>query len=230
RSITLVDDRAGAPGARRFRRAVLGKCEHRGKRPSSGGIPGACARGSVAALQEREEARIIVAQPFEDASMDPGGVLRIAPIDRKSAARQEPGEQFHDRVAARTLPGARDQIARGNVGLPLRPPLLPRGGRRSGRDRLSMDAPGRGKAAGDHDGQAESDDPSRFRSWLRGAHHSHSIVPGGLEVMSYVTRLIPFTSFTIRFAERSSTSYGSRAQSAVIPSTLVTARNTATCS
>ncbi len=28
--------------------------------------------------------------------------------------------------------------------------------------------------------------------------HSHSIVPGGFEVMSYTTRLMPFTSFTIR--------------------------------
>jgi hypothetical protein len=28
--------------------------------------------------------------------------------------------------------------------------------------------------------------------------HSHSIVPGGLLVTSYVTRLIPLTSFTIR--------------------------------
>ena len=28
--------------------------------------------------------------------------------------------------------------------------------------------------------------------------HSHSIVPGGLDVMSYTTRFTPFTSFTIR--------------------------------
>ena len=32
--------------------------------------------------------------------------------------------------------------------------------------------------------------------------YSHSIVPGGLLVMSYVTRLIPRTSFTIRVATR----------------------------
>ena len=31
------------------------------------------------------------------------------------------------------------------------------------------------------------------------ANHSHSIVPGGFDVMSYTTRLIPRTSFTIRF-------------------------------
>ena len=32
--------------------------------------------------------------------------------------------------------------------------------------------------------------------------YSHSIVPGGLLVMSYVTRLIPRTSLTIRVATR----------------------------
>jgi hypothetical protein len=32
--------------------------------------------------------------------------------------------------------------------------------------------------------------------------HSHSIVPGGLLVISYVTRLIPRASFTILFATR----------------------------
>ena len=36
----------------------------------------------------------------------------------------------------------------------------------------------------------------------RGQAYSHSIVPGGLLVMSYVTRLIPRTSFTIRVATR----------------------------
>ena len=34
------------------------------------------------------------------------------------------------------------------------------------------------------------------------APYSHSIVPGGLLVMSYVTRLIPRTSLTIRVATR----------------------------
>ena len=32
------------------------------------------------------------------------------------------------------------------------------------------------------------------------AGYSHSIVPGGFEVMSYVTRLIPGTSLMIRVA------------------------------
>ncbi len=36
--------------------------------------------------------------------------------------------------------------------------------------------------------------------------YSHSIVPGGLLVMSYVTRLIPRTSFTIRVATRAKNS------------------------
>ena len=35
-----------------------------------------------------------------------------------------------------------------------------------------------------------------------GQNHSHSIVPGGLLVMSYVTRLIPRTSLMIRAATR----------------------------
>src|ERR1700694_408570 len=55
-------------------------------------------------------------------------------------------------------------------------------------------------------------------------HHSHSIVPGGFDVMSYTTRLIPRTSLTILLEIVRSTSYGSGAQSAVIPSSLSTAR------
>jgi hypothetical protein len=54
--------------------------------------------------------------------------------------------------------------------------------------------------------------------------YSHSIVDGGLELMSYTTRLMPLTSFTMRDETRASTSCGSRAQSAVIPSRLSTAR------
>lgn len=54
--------------------------------------------------------------------------------------------------------------------------------------------------------------------------YSHSIVDGGLEVMSYTTRLTPFTSLQIRVEIFSNTSYGIRAQSAVIPSIEVTAR------
>lgn len=53
--------------------------------------------------------------------------------------------------------------------------------------------------------------------------YSHSIVAGGLELMSYTTLLIPFTSLTILLETRSSTRAGISAQSAVIPSLLVTA-------
>ena len=57
---------------------------------------------------------------------------------------------------------------------------------------------------------------------LRTRDYSHSMVPGGLLVMSKTTRFTPFTSFTIRLLMRASTSYGTRAQSAVIASSLVT--------
>ena len=48
------------------------------------------------------------------------------------------------------------------------------------------------------------------------------MVPGGLLVMSSTTRLTSRTSLVIRVEIRASTSYGSRAQSAVIASSLVT--------
>src|SRR5664279_5895013 len=54
--------------------------------------------------------------------------------------------------------------------------------------------------------------------------HSHSIVPGGLLVTSYTTRLIPFTSFTMRLEIIFSTSCGRGTQSAVMPSSECTAR------
>ena len=54
--------------------------------------------------------------------------------------------------------------------------------------------------------------------------YSHSTVAGGFDVMSYATRLIPGTSLTIRAEIRSRSACGSRAQSAVIPSSLVIAR------
>src|SRR5262245_49306071 len=54
--------------------------------------------------------------------------------------------------------------------------------------------------------------------------HCHSIVTGGFELMSYTTRLMPRTSFTMRDEMLASTEYGSRAQSAVMPSLLSTAR------
>ena len=56
------------------------------------------------------------------------------------------------------------------------------------------------------------------------ASHSHSTVAGGFVVMSYATRLTPCTSLTIRDEMRSINSCGKRAQSAVIPSSLVIAR------
>ena len=58
--------------------------------------------------------------------------------------------------------------------------------------------------------------------------HSHSIVPGGFDVMSSVTRFTCGISLIIRDATLSSRSYGRRAQSAVIASSLVTARITTT--
>src|SRR5512138_2643414 len=48
--------------------------------------------------------------------------------------------------------------------------------------------------------------------------HSHSIVAGGLLVISYTTRLIPSTSLTMRLATLASSSLGRRAQSAVMKS------------
>ena len=56
--------------------------------------------------------------------------------------------------------------------------------------------------------------------------HSHSMVAGGFDDTSYATRLIPGTSLITRDEMRSSTSYGNRAQSAVIASSDVTARTT----
>ena len=55
--------------------------------------------------------------------------------------------------------------------------------------------------------------------------HSHSIVAGGFELMSYTTRLTPLTSFMMRDEITASRSCGRRAQSAVMPSRLSTARS-----
>jgi hypothetical protein len=60
--------------------------------------------------------------------------------------------------------------------------------------------------------------------------YSHSIVAGGLEEMSYTTRLTPLTSLMIRLLIVASTSYGRRAQSAVMKSWLSTARMAITLS
>src|SRR3954465_8852968 len=56
--------------------------------------------------------------------------------------------------------------------------------------------------------------------------HSHSMVPGGLLVTSSVTRLTSRTSLVIRGEMAAATSYGSRAQSAVMASSEVTGRST----
>jgi hypothetical protein len=56
--------------------------------------------------------------------------------------------------------------------------------------------------------------------------YSHSMVPGGFEVMSIATRFTPGTSAMMRLARLSITSWGNRAQSAVMASSLTTARTT----
>ena len=56
--------------------------------------------------------------------------------------------------------------------------------------------------------------------------YSHSMVPGGLLVMSSTTRFTSGTSLVIRVEIRPSSSPGSRAQSAVMASSLVTGRST----
>ena len=67
------------------------------------------------------------------------------------------------------------------------------------------------------------------RSGAGRRHHggySHSMVPGGLLVMSTTTRLIWGTSLVIRVEMAASSASGSRAQSAVMASSLVTGRST----
>jgi len=56
--------------------------------------------------------------------------------------------------------------------------------------------------------------------------YSHSMVPGGLLVMSSVTRLTSRTSLVMRVEIFSNRSYGKRPQSAVMASSLVTGRST----
>ena len=56
-------------------------------------------------------------------------------------------------------------------------------------------------------------------------NYSNSMVPGGLLVMSYITRLTPLTSFIIRDITLFNTSYGICAASAVMKSTVFTALN-----
>jgi len=71
---------------------------------------------------------------------------------------------------------------------------------------------------------ADSQNENERRRAKSGLPHSHSIVPGGFDVMSYTTRLIPLTSFTMRLEMVFNTSWGRGTQSAVIPSSECTAR------
>ncbi len=71
--------------------------------------------------------------------------------------------------------------------------------------------------------------PSAVPASAAEAGYSHSIVPGGLLVTSSTTRLICGTSLVTRVEMCARTSSGSRAQSAVIASSLVTGRSTTGC-
>ena len=61
-----------------------------------------------------------------------------------------------------------------------------------------------------------------------GTSYSHSMVAGGLDEMSYTTRLIPRTSFTMRDEMVASRSCDRGTQSAVMPSRECTARRAST--
>lgn len=74
---------------------------------------------------------------------------------------------------------------------------------------------------------------SKTQSWQAfpgSCGHSHSMVPGGLEVTSRTTRLTPRTSLTMRAETRRRRASGRAAQSAVMPSEEVTARRAMTWS
>jgi len=61
-----------------------------------------------------------------------------------------------------------------------------------------------------------------FKTYNPHKLYSHSIVAGGLLVMSYTTLFTPLTSLTILLDAFSNTSYGSLVHSAVIKSVVVT--------
>ncbi len=65
---------------------------------------------------------------------------------------------------------------------------------------------------------------SNFEFRIPHFFYSHSIVAGGLLLISYTTRLMPFTSLIMRFDTCAKNSCGKWQKSAVIPSTEVTAR------
>lgn len=71
--------------------------------------------------------------------------------------------------------------------------------------------------------------PGVIRTDRTGVGYSHSMVAGGLELISYTTRLMPCTSFVILLLTFWRRSYGRRAQSAVIASSLTTARRMIGC-
>jgi len=58
--------------------------------------------------------------------------------------------------------------------------------------------------------------------------HSHSMVPGGFDVTSYTTRLMPLTSLMMRVAAAARKPMSKWKKSAVMPSTEVTARSAQT--
>ena len=117
----------------------------------------------------------------------------------------------------------------------------PAGGGDPPADRARTDEPGdRGAAVSQqsHDQDAHQPDLRQDRVTRPGRRHrlraparpalsySHSIVPGGLLVTSSTTRLTSGTSLVIRVEIVASTGSGTRAQSAVIASSLVTGRST----
>jgi hypothetical protein len=89
----------------------------------------------------------------------------------------------------------------------------------AGEDLAGQDHPERVQRA--HERRDPGPGADREALWVA---YSHSIVPGGLLVMSSTTRFTSRISLIIREAICSSRSYGSRAQSAVIASSDVTAR------
>src|SRR5690606_39265826 len=70
----------------------------------------------------------------------------------------------------------------------------------------------------------------KYNRQINSHFYSHSIVAGGLELISNTTLFTPFTLLIISLDTLAKNSYGKRLQSAVIPSVEVTARKQITCS
>src|SRR5205085_6827105 len=79
-------------------------------------------------------------------------------------------------------------------------------------------------------GAAAIDRETVLYLFVCGGAYSHSIVPGGLDVTSYTTRLMPLTSLMIRVATRARKACSKGKEAAVMPSVEVTARSAHTCS